>query len=292
MSDRAVPRAALIPALRPGFALRSGLSRAASLVLPALILAFCFAGPMLWRVDPAAIDPAAILQPPGALHPLGTDALGRDQLARLMQGGAATLLVAIPACAMAFLIGLGYGMAAGLAPRWLDAIMMRLLDAVLALPALVVLVALASLLDLTIPALVLLLGAVAWAQLARLARNEVVALRGRDYIIAAQQMGASRRYLARTHLLPVLRPVLLVNATLLLGDCIALISALGFLGLGVQPPGTSWGQLLQDGLLLVDLHPWWLIAPPGLLIAASLLAASLAGGALMPRRQIAAGGRP
>jgi peptide/nickel transport system permease protein len=258
-------------------------ARAAAVLLPAAILAFCVAGPLVWRNDPAAIDPAAVLHPPSLAHPAGTDALGRDQLARLMQGGGATLLVAIPASALSFMVGTLYGVAAGLAPRWLDAALMRLLDAILALPALVLLIALAALLDMNTLALVLLLASVAWAPLARLARNEVVSLRGGPIILSAQQMGAGRLHLARTHVFPLMQPVLLVNATLLLGDCIGLTSALGFLGLGVQPPGTSWGQLLQDGLLLIDLRPWWLIAPPGLLIAASLLATSLAGGVLAPR---------
>jgi peptide/nickel transport system permease protein len=274
----------MLPALRPGLAVTSRTAQAATLLLPAAILVFCFAGPLLWAVDPAAIDPAAILHAPSRLHPAGTDALGRDQLARLMQGGAATLLVAVPATLLSFLFGTAYGLAAALSPRLLDALLMRLLDALLALPALVLLIALAALLDLTTPALVLLLTSVAWAPLARLARNEVVALRGRDFVLAAQQMGAGRMHVARVHLLPVMRPVLLVNATLLLSDCIGLISALGFLGLGVQPPRTSWGQLLQDGLLLVDLRCWWLIAPPGLLIAASLLATSMMGGALLQKR--------
>jgi peptide/nickel transport system permease protein len=282
-----VPAATLLPALRPRQGWQSAAYRAAALAPAAAILAFCALGAMAWTADPAAIDPAAILQPPSLAHPAGTDALGRDELARLIQGGAATLLVAIPACLFSFVIGTAYGIAAALAPRLVGAALMRLLDAVLALPALVLLIALAALLELNTASLILLLSCVAWAPLARLARNEAVALRGRDYVLAAQQMGALRGHLARVHLLPVMRPVLLVNATLLLGDCIALISALGFLGLGVQPPRTSWGQLLQDGLLLVDLRPWWLIAPPGLLIAASLLATSLAGGALLPRRAAA-----
>ena len=253
---------------------------AASLIAPAGLLAFCFLGPVIWPADPAAIDPGAVLHGPGLTHPMGTDALGRDELARLMQGGAATFLVAGPASVISFVAGAAYGLAAGLAPRWLDAAMMRFLDAVLALPALVVLIALAALLELNTPALVLLISLVAWAPLARLARNEAIALRGRDFVLAAQQMGAGKIYLARQHLLPLMAPVLLVNFTLLLADCIGQISALGFLGLGVQPPGTSWGQLLEDGLLLIDLHPWWLIMPPGLLIAASLIAVSLLGRAL------------
>jgi peptide/nickel transport system permease protein len=279
MSDSALPqtRTLTLPGL-PAMAMRAGLTR--TLVVPACLLAFCFAGPLLWTLDPAAIDPAAVLQAPTFAHPAGTDALGRDELARLMAGGAATFLVAGPACLISFLTGSAYGLASGLAPGWLDTVMMRFLDAVLALPALVILIALAALLELNTPALVLLLSLVAWAPLARLVRNESIALRGRDYVVAAEQMGAGRAYLARRHLVPVMMPVLLVNGTLLLGDCIGLISALGFLSLGVQPPQTSWGQLLQDGLLLIDLHPWWLVVPPGLLIASSLMATSLLGRAL------------
>ncbi len=277
--------AVLPPILRPRVAVRSGLARAAALALPAGIVGFCFLGPLVWTHDPAAIDPATVLRGPSWLHPAGTDGLGRDQLARLMQGGAATLLVAGPGAALAFGFGTAYGVASGLSPRWLDAALMRVLDAILALPALVVVIALGALMDLNEGALILLLGAVAWAPLARLVRNEAVAIRGRDFIQASQQMGGGFWHLARVHLLPVMQSVLLVNFTLLVGDCIALISALGFLGLGVQPPRTSWGQLLQEGLMLVDLHPWWLVAPPGLLIAASLLATSLAGGALLPPRR-------
>jgi peptide/nickel transport system permease protein len=284
MSDSALPQtqALMLPGL-PAMAIRAGL--AGTLVPPACLLAFCFLGPLLWTPDPAAIDPAAVLQAPGLAHPAGTDALGRDELARLMAGGAATFLVAGPACLFSFGMGAAYGLASGLAPSWLDALMMRVLDAVLALPALVVLIALAALLELNTAALVLLLSLVAWAPLARLVRNEAIALRGRDFVLAAEQMGAGRAYLARRHLIPVMTPVLLVNATLLLGDCIGLISALGFLGLGVQPPRTSWGQLLEDGLLLIDLHPWWLIVPPGLLIAASLMATSMVGRALTAGRE-------
>jgi peptide/nickel transport system permease protein len=283
MSDLVqAPRPTAIPGL-PAFSFPTVVTRAGYLGLPVCILAFCFLGPLAWTVDPAAIDAAAVLRAPGWAHPMGTDALGRDQLARLMSGGAATLLVAGPGCLLSFIMGSAYGLAAGLAPSWLGAAMMRLLDAMLALPALVVLIALTALLQVNTGTLVALLGATAWAPLARLARNEAVGLRGRDYVLAAQQMGASRLYLAWRHLVPVMAPVLLVNFALLLGDCIALVSALGFLGLGVQPPGTSWGQLLQDGLLLIDLRPWWLIVPPGLLIAASLVATSLIGRAVMVR---------
>ena len=118
----------------------------------------------------------------------------------------------------------------------------------------------------------------------RLVRNEALAQRGRDFVLAAQQLGGGRWYVARVHLLRVMAPLLVVNGTLLVGDLIFALSALSFLGLGVQPPYTSWGGLLQSGLALVALAPWWLILPPGLAIFASLLAASLTGQGLLARR--------
>ena len=287
MSDRAMPDHAAAEGPQPGrlpaFAFPAIVTRAGYLGLPVCLVAFCFLAPHAWTADPAAIDPKSVLRAPGWLHPLGTDALGRDGLARLMQGGAETLLVAGPGCLLAFLFGAAYGLAAGLGPRWLDTAMMRLLDAMLALPALVILIALTALLEVNTATLVLLLGATAWAPLARLSRNEAIALRHREYVLAATQMGATTFYLAWRHLVPVMAPLLLVNAALLMGDCIGLVSALGFLGLGVQAPRTSWGQLLADGLRLVDLRPWWLILPPGLLIASSLVATFLVGRALMVR---------
>jgi peptide/nickel transport system permease protein len=244
-----------------------------------LIAAFCFVGPVVWRVDPAGMDTGLVLAPPGWAHPMGTDVLGRDGLARLMQGGADTLAIAVPAAVIGFVLGVAYGLAAGLGPAWLDRVLMRVLDAVLALPSLVVLVCLSALVPLNGVALAVLIGAVAWPGLARLVRGEALSVRGRDFFAAAGQMGAGPWHLARVHVLPVLGPLLVVNATFLLGDAILGLSALSFLGLGVQPPRTSWGQLLQDGMGLIELRAWWLVLPPGALIAASLFACSTAGAA-------------
>jgi len=242
-----------------------------------LVLIFCFLGPFVWLVDPFAFDPVAIVAGPSLAHPLGTDALGRDELARLMEGGAETMQVAIPAAALAFVLGVAYGLLAGLGPAWLDRVLMRLLDAVLALPSLVVLICLSALATPNAVTLVLLIGLVAWPPLARLVRGEALAVRGRDFVLAADQLGAGRLHVARFHALPVMGQLLVVNATFLLGDAILGLSALSFLGLGVQPPATSWGQLLQEGMGLVELRTWWLILPPGLLIAGSLFAAGAAG---------------
>jgi peptide/nickel transport system permease protein len=191
------------------------------------------------------------------------------------------LAVALPAAALSFVVGLAYGLATGLAPVWVDRLMMRLLDAILALPGLIILIFFAALLTLNDTSLILLLGLISWPGLARLVRNETLAQRGRDFILASEQLGAGRFYIARVHLLRVMAPVLVVNGTFMVGDSIFALSALSFLGLGVQPPQASWGSLLESALDIIALDPWWLILPPGLLVFGSLLAASLTGRGLL-----------
>lgn len=257
--------------------LKTGLALGAAILLAGL------AGPFLYRADPFAIHPAFALQGPSLAFPLGTDELGRNALALLLAGGRATLIVSLPAAFLAFCTGLAYGLAAGLGPRWLDKILMRLLDVVLALPSLVALIFFAALVPLNNVSLVLLLGFLSWPALARLVRNEVVAQRKRDFILAAEQAGAGRFYIARVHIIRLIAPVLAVNATFLVGDTIFSLSALSFLGLGVQPPQVSWGSLMQMGLDIIALAPWWLIVPPGLMIFGALLAASLTGQGLARR---------
>jgi peptide/nickel transport system permease protein len=251
----------------------------------AALMCFSFLGPFAWRQDFSRIDAASVLSAPSWAHPLGTDVLGRDELARLMQGGATTLSVAVAAAAVAFVLGLAYGLCAGLGGAWLDRVLMRLLDAVLALPSLVVLICFSALMQANDAAMALLIGLVAWPPLARLVRNEAAALRQRDFILSAQQLGGSPAYIAIHHICPVMGRLLAVNATFLVADAILSLTSLSFLGLAVQPPRTSWGQLLGEGVELLALHAWWLVLPPGLLITASLFAADSAGRALLLGRQ-------
>jgi peptide/nickel transport system permease protein len=253
------------------------------LAIGLLIIFLGFAGPSLYPVDPYAINPAHALQGPGFSFPLGTDELGRDELALVLSGGFATLVVSLPAAILAFFVGIAYGLAAGLGPGWLDRLLMRLLDAILALPSLIILIFFASLVTLNNTSLILLLGFISWPSLARLVRNETLAQRGRDFVLAAEQLGASRFYIARVHLLRVMAPILVVNGTFMVGDSIFALSALSFLGLGVQPPQVSWGSLLESGLDIIALDPWWLILPPGLLVFGALIAASLTGQGLLQR---------
>jgi len=251
------------------------------LILGGLILFVGFVAPFIYHVDPFAIHPDHALEAPSLAFPFGTDELGRDNLALVLSGGLATLIVAIPAAILSFVIGVAYGLISGLGPGWLDKLLMRVLDVFLALPSLIVLLFFASLVPQTNFNLVLLLGFIAWPSLARLVRNEVLAQRGRDFVLAAEQSGAGRIYIARVHLLRIIAPILVVNGTFMVGDSILAISALSFLGLGVQPPQESWGSLLEEALDIVALNPWWLILPPGLLVFGSLLAASLTGQGLL-----------
>jgi peptide/nickel transport system permease protein len=253
------------------------------LSLGVFVLFIGFIAPFIYPVDPFAIHPAHTLEPPSWAFPLGTDPLGRDELALLLSGGLATLVVSIPASMLAFAVGVAYGLASGLGPAWLDRVLMRLLDAVLALPSLIILLFFASLVELDNLSLILLLGLVNWPSLARLVRNEVRAQKGRDFILAAEQFGAGRFYVARVHLLRVMAPILVVNGTFMVGDTIFALSSLSFLGLGVQPPQVSWGSLLETGLDIIALNPWWMILPPGLVVFAALLAAALTGQGLLAR---------
>jgi peptide/nickel transport system permease protein len=253
------------------------------LAIAAFVILFSFIGPLLYTASPYAIHGHHAFQAPSAAFPLGTDQIGRNELARLISGGYATLIVSIPAAILTFLLGLIYGLAAALGPSWLDKVLMRLLDAILALPGLVVLIFFAALVPLNNISLILLLGLTSWPSLARLVRNEAIAQRGRDFVLATRQFGGGTWYIARTHLLRVMAPILVVNATFLIGDSVLALSGLSFLGLGVQPPYTSWGGLLQTGLNLIALNPWWMILPAGLMIFLSIIAANLIGQGLLIR---------
>jgi peptide/nickel transport system permease protein len=258
--------------------------RSKKLLVPFILVSFCIFGPWLWRVDGDAVSAGRALMAPSWGHPVGTDALGRDELARLMQGGVETLVIAVPATLLAFGFGVAYGLLAGFAPAPLARLMMLVLDALLALPSLVVLLCGASVLPLSGVSVAVLIGASTWFALARQVRTEIVALRHRDFALAARQLGPTGWHMARVHYMPNMGRLLAVNATFLFGDSVLALSALSFLGLGVAPPAASWGGMLQSGLGLVDIGAWWLILPPGLLITASLFAAAAAGQSLLAGR--------
>ncbi|MCK4772059.1 MAG: ABC transporter permease [Candidatus Latescibacteria bacterium] len=220
------------------------------------------------------IEPLAL--PPGAGHLLGTDSLGRDMLARLLEGMRTTLFVGLAATLLALVIGTLYGAAAGLAGPRADETMMRGVDVALALPFMLLVILLVSLFGRSMLLLFVALGLVAWLPLARVARAGVHNLREEPYLEAARMMGGSRVYVLRAHLFPQLGAPLAVYATWMLPVVMMQEAFLSFLGLGVAPPRASWGTLIADGVARIETAPWILLSAGGSL-ALWLIALHLAG---------------
>ena len=205
---------------------------------------------------------------------LGTDTLGRDVLARLLHGGRVSLAVGALALFVAVFVGVAVGMAAGLAGRTVDAVLMRLVDALLAVPMLFLLILLAALFRPSVMTLVAVLGFSSWMGVARLVRGQVLSLKSRDFVLGARAIGAGPLRIAVVHLLPNVTTPLAQDAALRLGDLILVEAALSFLGLGVQPPLASWGGMVAQGEELV-MGGWWVSLFPGACIAATVVAAAL-----------------
>lgn len=214
-------------------------------ILLALLLLVSWAGPLVRSTDPNVMDLGHIASPPTAAHPLGTDESGRDVLARLMAGGRVSLTVAVIATAAALVLGTLVGGLAGWRGGWVDGLLMRLTDAAMAVPVLFLALAVLSLFGSRLPLLIGIIGATSWMGIARLVRAEVAVLRHSDYVMAARALGKPDPGIFVTHLLPQLVPVLTVTATVGVAYAILTESALSFLGLGVQPPEASWGNMLN-----------------------------------------------
>ncbi|HJQ83480.1 MAG TPA: ABC transporter permease, partial [Candidatus Binatia bacterium] len=219
------------------------------------------------------------LQPARAGHLLGQDTLGRDVLARVLHGARISLGVAAAAVGIAFALGVLVGAAAGWAGGWLDEALGRTIDVLLAFPGLLLAIALAAVLGPGVGNLVVALGALGWTGYARLARGEIAALRRRDFVAAAEALGAGPGRIVLRHLLPLALPVLVVQATFGMASAIVAEASLSFLGLGAPPPVPSWGAMIDEGrpFLLVAPH---LVLAPGLALALTVLALQLLGDGL------------
>jgi peptide/nickel transport system permease protein len=247
------------------------------LIVLAVIVVLTFVVPLFYTASTVAVDPLNQLAGPSSAHPLGTDQLGRDQLARVLVGGQASLLIGFAASFVAVLLGLSYGLIAGLGPKLVDALLMRLLDALLAVPTIVILLFLAAIATLSSPVLILLLGVTSWPRTARVVRNETLAARERDFVTASRQFGAGTFWVARAHILRTILPILVVNLVFLAADNVLALSFLSYLGLGVQPPTPTWGNLLYDGMQNIFSNAWWMIYPAGLMIFLTVVAVNLIG---------------
>ncbi len=209
---------------------------------------------------------------PSAAHWLGTDPLGRDLLTRLLYGGRMSLLVGVVATAVSLAIGVLYGGTAGFLGGRADALLMRIVDILYALPFTIFVIILMVFFGRNVVLLFLAIGAVQWLTMARIVRSQVMSLREKEFIEAAVVMGLGRRRILLWHLIPNALGPIIVYATLTVPNVMLLEAFLSFLGLGVQPPMSSWGLLIQDGVETMEVYPWMLISPS---IALSLTLFSL-----------------
>ena len=220
-------------------------------------------------------------QPPSGQHWLGTDLLGRDVLARALVGGRVSISVGFTAMLVAVVFGTLYGAIAGAAGGALDAVMMRIVDALFSFPTFFLILTVEALTNqFALGVIVLILGLLSWMGVARLVRAEVLSLRSRDFIEAARALGVSPARLVLRHLIPNALAPVIVAATLAIGDNILAETGLSYLGLGVQPPTPSWGNMLQDALLPAARNSPWLVLTPGILIVITLVAFALCGDGL------------
>jgi peptide/nickel transport system permease protein len=259
-----------------------------SLALLVAVAILAVAGPFLWTIAPEATDPAHGLAGPGAAHPLGTDELGRDVLSRLLSGSRVTLLVGVSAMLAALTIGVIVGAAAGFNGGWIDAVLMRFTDGMLAVPAFFFILVVITVLGTGVATLVFVIGALSWMPVARVVYGETLRWKAAEFVLAARSLGASGPRLLLRHILPQAIPALVVSATLGVAFAILTESALSYLGLGVQPPLPSWGNMLQRAQQYVFTAPTLAIYP-GAAITAVVLAFNFVGDglrdALDPRRR-------
>ena len=246
-----------------------------------LMVLFCFLGPLLTGHNtPNALHVNDALQSPNATYPFGTDDVGRDQFARAMAGGQISLFVGLASMLVSLVLGVSIGAFAGFYGGIVDNLLMRLTDIVLSVPLYLLLFVLsASFSDGTPKSVIFLIAIFGWTSAARLVRGEFLAMREREYVLAARTIGAGNLRLMFRHILPNAAGPIIVNATLLIGTNIILESVLSFFGFGLHPPASSWGNMVSDGQNLFDTAPY-LVFTPALLIFFTVLSINLVGDGL------------
>jgi peptide/nickel transport system permease protein len=245
-------------------------------VLVAGLIVIAFGAPLLCPDDPLKQDVIHRLLPPSSAHWFGTDDLGRDVFSRILFGTRISLAVGVIAVAASVLIGTLIGLLAGYFGRKVDAVLMRLVDILLCFPTIFLILMVIAFLEPNILNVMAVIGVTSWMGLSRMVRGEVLSLRERDFIWAAKALSLSTPRILFVHLLPNVVSPVLVAATLGVGGAVLTESALSFLGLGVQPPSPSWGNMLAAGKDYIHIA-WWLTLFPGLAILVTVLAFNLLG---------------
>jgi peptide/nickel transport system permease protein len=245
------------------------------------ILLFCFVGPHLYVTNQTNTDLQTYLCHPSGSHLLGCNDLGYDELGRLMVGGQTSLEVGLAAAVVSVFFGALYGAISGFAGGFVDALMMRVVDAGLSLPSLMVLMILSVIFHPTPTVIIFIIAIFYWFGVARLIRGETLALRNREYVQAVRVIGGRPIRSVVRHIIPNAVGTIIVQATFAVADAIITLSVLGFLTLGVAPPSTDWGSMLSGGLTYIQGgNYWWLIYPPGVLIILTCISFNFVGDAL------------
>jgi peptide/nickel transport system permease protein len=239
------------------------------------VLAAIFA-PMLASYDPSQIDIDNILTAPSGSHIFGTDSLGRDLFSRMVYGARISLMVGFIAVGISALIGITLGAIAGYYGKWVDIVIMRFIDIMLCFPTFFLILAVIALLEPSIINIMIIIGATSWMGIARLMRAEILSLKERDFIYAEHAIGASDLRIIAKHLIPNAMAPVLVSITLGIAGAILVESSLSFLGIGVQPPTPSWGNILSEGKAVMGAG-WWMMLFPGLAIFITVLGYNLLG---------------
>jgi peptide/nickel transport system permease protein len=241
-----------------------------------LILIFAAFAPAIAPYSPSEIDTDNILSAPSKYHIFGTDTLGRDLFSRIVYGSRISLSIGFIAVGIAVITGVVFGAVAGYCGGRIDSFMMRFVDMMLCFPTFFLILAVIAILEPSIFNIMAVIGATGWMGVARLVRAEILSLKEREYVMASRVMGAGGLWIITKHLIPNAVAPVLVSATLGVGGAILVESALSFLGIGVQPPTPSWGNILMDGKSTLGVA-WWHTVFPGVFIMLTVLAYNLLG---------------
>jgi len=279
----------LTPAAKPRSMLRRGWEvfaenklALASLAVLILIFLFCYVGPLIYHTNQVNTNLADYLCKPSAAHPLGCNDVGYDQLGRLMVAGQTSLEVGLAAAFVAVVIGTLYGALSGFVGGSVDSFMMRIVDAGLSLPYIMVIIILSVIFQPNTLTMIFIIAVFYWLGVARLVRGETLSLRTREYVQAVKVVGGGSGRAITRHILPNAVGTIIVQATFAVADSILILSGLGFLGYGVQPPASDWGSMLSNGLTYLQSGTdyWWLIYPPGIAIIVTCICFNFIGDAL------------
>jgi peptide/nickel transport system permease protein len=245
-----------------------------------LLVLFCFVGPHLYITDQKTLNPAFSNYAPSAGHLLGTDGEGFDVLGRLMVAGQSSIEIGLAAGLCAAIFGTLYGAISAVAGGIVDAVMMRLVDALYSLPTLFLLILLSAMFSPNLPLMILVLSFIAWLGPARLVRGEALSLRTREYVQAVRVAGGTQARIVLRHIIPNAIGTIMVNTSFLIADAILALASLSFLGLGLPDTIPTWGGMLSNGTTVIYDGYWWQLYPAGVAIVLTVVAFNFIGDAL------------